>query len=276
MLETIRQLAAEKLQAEDDVAALRRLHAEYCLALARSANLDAEALGPQRHDLVLPERDDMRAALGWAVETDERELGLELLVALENYWATNAPGEGVEWATALLEGASGIPERLIVRGLRVNGGMENQLGHPDRAEELWERALAIARDLGDEQAVAVLLHRLSHVAMARRDFPLMRQLAEESLAGHRAVGFPKGAAQALSSLAVVARAEGELEKALELLHEARRITDAIGFRWWLAGVLANIGAVSIQRGSSPTPTASSRRGAPSGAVSRSTTRWSSR
>ena len=126
--------------------------------------------------------------------------------------------------------------------------MENGLGRHDIAEELWEKALAIARSLGDKRAVAVLLHRMSHIAIARRDFPLVRTLAEESLEGHRAAGFPKGEAQALSSLAVAARAEGDLEGALELLHESGRIAQAVGFRWWLAGVLANIGAVSLELG----------------------------
>ncbi len=52
----------------------------------------------------------MRAAITWALESDERELGLELLVALENFWATSAPQEGIDWAVTLLDGASGIPD----------------------------------------------------------------------------------------------------------------------------------------------------------------------
>ena len=248
MLETIRQLAAEKLAADGETTAVRRLHAEHYLALARSANLDAEVEGQQRHDLVIPERDNMRAALAWAQESGEREFGLELVVALENYWVTNSPREGVDWAAALLDDGSGVSELLAARALRVQGGMENQLGNPDIAEKLWDKALAIARALGDRRAVAVLLHRMSYVAIARRDFPLVRALAHESLAAHREVGFRKGEAQALTSLAVAARAEGDLDGALELLHESRRIVEAIGFRWWLSGVLANIGAVSLELG----------------------------
>ena len=129
MLETIRELAAEKLATEGETDAMRRLHAEHYLALARSANLDAEAEGQQRHDLVIPERDNMRAALAWALETGERELGLELVVALENFWATSSPaGRARLGERSLLEGASDVPERLVVRALRVQGGMENMLG----------------------------------------------------------------------------------------------------------------------------------------------------
>jgi tetratricopeptide (TPR) repeat protein len=190
----------------------------------------------------------MRAALAWALENEERELGLELCVALENYWVTNAQAEGIDWNTALLGDGSGIPERLVARALRVQGGMIHPFGRHDEAEQLWEDALAIARRLGDTKHVAVLLHRLSHIAIAQRDFARVRALAEESLAGHREVRFPRGEAQALSSLAVAARAEGDLEGALELLHESRRIADEIGFRWWLSGTLANIGDVSLALG----------------------------
>ena len=46
MLETIRELAAERLVSEGEDAAVRRTHAEHYLTVARSSNLDAEAPGP--------------------------------------------------------------------------------------------------------------------------------------------------------------------------------------------------------------------------------------
>ncbi len=247
MLETIRELAAEKLRSEGEADALRRRHAEHYLAIAQESNLDAESEGPQRHDLVLPERDNMLVALAWALEND-RELGLELFVSLENYWATNSPQEGIDWAVALLDGNPDVPDRLVARALRVQGGMENIHRNTDVAEQLFETALAIARTTGDERGVAVLLHRVANTAAQRGDWQRVRALAEESLAGNRRVGFPKGEAQALTSLADVAQIEGDLARALELHRESRDICERIGFRWWLAGNLAKIGAVSLELG----------------------------
>jgi predicted ATPase/class 3 adenylate cyclase len=249
MLETIRELAAERLRvaAEDD--ALRRRHAEHYLAVARSANLSADGEGLQRHDLVIPERDNMRAALGWALEAGERELGLELFVALENAWATTAPHEGLEWADAFLSDDQTVDPQLAVRVLRVKGGMTGALVQLDAAEANFEQALAIARELGDERAVATLLHRLSYVAIRRNDAPRARELAAESLAGHRrSGGFPKGETQALGSLAWVARAEGDLEGAIELLRESCALGEVAGFSWWRSGMLANTGLVSLELG----------------------------
>jgi non-specific serine/threonine protein kinase len=248
MLETIRELAAEQLRAAEGDADLRRRHAEHYLAVARSANLPVDAEGPQRHDLVIGERDNMRAALTWALETGERELGLELVVALENYWATSLPAEGHEWVTVFLtEEEAGVPPALTMRALRVQGGMANALGRLDESEASWDRALSIARELGDERAVAILLHRFSNTGMRRGNVARVRELAEQSLAGHRRAGsFPKGECQALGSLAWVAWREGDPERALELLGESCALAESVGFRWWLAGMLTNIGVVAIE------------------------------
>ena len=217
--------------------------------MAISANLAADVDGLQRHDLAIPERDNMRAALAWALESGERELGLELVVALENYWATSLPAEGFEWVTAILEDADRVPRDLTVRALRVHGGMANALGRLDESEASWERALAVARDLGDDRAVAILLHRFSNTAIRRGDVRRVRSLAEESLAGHRRAGhFPEGECKAVGSLAWVALHEGDYERALELLNESCALAEEAGFRWWLAGMLTNTGVVSLELG----------------------------
>ena len=58
MLETIRELAVEQAAAHGEGSGLRRRHAEHYLEVALSANLSADGEGVQRHDLVIPERDN--------------------------------------------------------------------------------------------------------------------------------------------------------------------------------------------------------------------------
>jgi predicted ATPase/class 3 adenylate cyclase len=246
MLETIRELAAEKLAADGERLTARRRHTEYYLALVRSAHLSAEAEGQQRHELVIPERDNIRETLAWALETGERELGLELVVALEGYWATNSPQEGAVWVATMLEGDPALSDRVFARALRVQGGLENLFGHPDVATARWEKALEISRRLGDDKNAAILLQRLADVAVRRGDLARGRALAEESLEGFQQIGFRKGEAWVAWTLAAISRAEGNLEGALELLHDAGRIAEETHFRWWLSGVLAQIGAVSLE------------------------------
>ena len=247
MLETIREYALERLEESGEADELRARHARYYLRIAQSAQLAPESEGEQRHALVAPERDNMRAALTWTLERD-RELGLRLLVALENWWATGAPEEGRGWAAALLDRAGDVPDEVRAAGLRVHGGMYVLLGDVDFGESLFEESLSLFRALSDDRGVAILLHRFAMIATSRTDLPRARALAEESLAMHRRSGSGKGETQAIFSLAQVARAEGDPEEALELLDEGARIADSIGFPWWLAGVRANMGAISLDLG----------------------------
>jgi tetratricopeptide (TPR) repeat protein len=109
--------------------------------------------------------------------------------------------------------------------------------------------LAMARELGDELGVGILLHRLATMAVHWGDMERVQVLAEESLAAFRNVGgFAKGEAQALTSLAEVRQANGDLEGALELLEDSRRLATTSGFRWWQAGTSARIAALLLDLG----------------------------
>ena len=71
--------------------------------------------------------------------------------------------------------------------------MENVLGEPELADERWEHALRIAQATGQEQAVAVLQHRLADMARRLRgDLPGARALAEASLDDSSSQRLPKG------------------------------------------------------------------------------------
>ena len=73
MLETIREFAAERMAEMGEGDDVCRRHAEHFFALAASAGLrDVDSEGEERIDLVVPEHDNMRAALTWASETDPR------------------------------------------------------------------------------------------------------------------------------------------------------------------------------------------------------------
>jgi hypothetical protein len=248
MLETIREFASAELSAGGETDNVRRRHAEHFLGLARSANLANEDDGQPRYDLVRPEWDNMREALTWALESREQELGLELVVALESFWATSSPQEGAEWAARLVAGEQRAPDRVIARGLRVRGGMEMLFAGPEVAGSRWERALDLSVRAGDEKGAAILMARLAQVAMVRGDFERARMLAEESVQTHRRIGFRKGEVVASTTFADIARADGDRERELAHLEESRLIAEEVDFRWWLAGMLARIATVCMDLG----------------------------
>ena len=92
MLETIREYALERLAARGDGEAVRRRHADFYLALAEEA--EPGLLGPQQREWLErldAERDNIRAALTWAVETGEAEVGLRIGSALWRFWQLRRP-----------------------------------------------------------------------------------------------------------------------------------------------------------------------------------------
>ena len=99
MLETIREYALERLELSGEAEEIRRLHAEYFLALAERGESKLrepeEATWLERLDT---EHDNMRAALSWALESEEAELGLKLASSLWQFWDMRGYyGEGRRW-----------------------------------------------------------------------------------------------------------------------------------------------------------------------------------
>jgi predicted ATPase len=233
MLETIRDFASERLRESDEEHEVLRKHAEYFLALAESANLAAEATdrGP-RHELVVPEQDNIRAALDWAAESGEVELGLRLAVSLESFWVARAPYEAVRRVEALLAGADDIPDVLRARAIRVLGGMRYIVGEFERGNELIQQSLELFRALGDEPAVAELVTRSALNAGRTGDLARARALLDESLEANRRVGSRSGEAMALGLAAELAWAEGRPDEALELARRSHDAAGEVGFKWW--------------------------------------------
>jgi predicted ATPase len=233
MLETIREFALERLRESGEREETRRKHAKFFLALAESAHLTSDAIDlGQRHDLVIPEQDNLRGAIDWALAAGEIVLGLRLVIAIEQFWVTQDPYEGRRRLEALFSAAGDIPPEVRARALRVLGGLVYIVGDFARGTALHEQSLAEFRALGDELAVAHLLHRLAAEATRMGDGEHARSLSAESLELHRRVGSPSGEAMALGALADLEWQEGHREEALDLARRSVILAAQVGFTWW--------------------------------------------
>jgi predicted ATPase/class 3 adenylate cyclase len=245
MLETIRELALEHMNGLDDRDDLRSRHAAYFLELALTASLDTDAPTEQHPEIVVPDVANLRAALAWSLERSEIEFGLRLLVALEQLWTLGYVEEGQRWYRSFLERADPAPTRLRAAALRSFGSSVHFGGNIELAEQLWEESLAVYREIGDDHGIAVILHRLSIIALEHGDFALARDRAERSLDIHRRLRNDKGACQPIALLGSLALQSGDREHGVALLEESAELARKIRFRWWLSGTLGALAEAAL-------------------------------
>ena len=195
-LQVIREYAGEKLRSGPDSDELPRRHAAHVLALAelagpelRSANLRTWQQRLRR------EQENLRAALRWAIDGGEAEVGLRTAGAIWDYWHYWAElREGARWLEALLALPAAGPATLVrAKALRGLAGILYWQGDADRSFALYEEALAITRTLGDEQLIAATLHDIAWAALGRGDLVVASAFATESRDHYRRAGDSDGA-----------------------------------------------------------------------------------
>ena len=205
MLETIRELAAERLAAGGEEPAIRAAHARWYLAVA-------ERGGPNRRgteraawlERVGRERENLRAALAWS---GDAERGLRLAAALAPFWiAHGLIGEGRRTLAAALTRA---PATSVgrTRALAVAGFLALLDGDLEAGERVCRESAAESQ-AGEEWYRAVALNVLGTAARYRDRWDDARRLYYDALAltGPGDLWWP--AALAHANLGALAELEG--------------------------------------------------------------------
>ena len=106
MLETVREYGLECLTASGEADAVRRRHAAWCGLLAErvDAALSAGRERARHLDLLASEVDNLRAALGWLVDTGDAAAAVGLVGNIGSFWFVRGHlGEGRAWLQRALD-----------------------------------------------------------------------------------------------------------------------------------------------------------------------------
>jgi len=234
MLQVIREFASEKLDAEPDADEVRRRHARSMLALAEAAEpeLRRAEIRIWQHR-VRGEEENLRAALRWALDGGEVEIGLRTAGALFDYWHYwGEIREGRRWLESLLALPDATPlSRARAKALTALAGLRYWQGDGDRAWELYEEALAVYRPLGDEREIAQALHNSAWAAIARYDQEAARERANEARDRYGRAGDTESAALVEAWLTIeptIMGMGGNVDAAVSATREAVEINRRLG------------------------------------------------
>lgn len=216
MFETIREFAAELLEAAGQAEAVRAAHARAFLEVAERAAPHLQGADQRAWlDQLERDHDNFRAALGWAIERPEPALAVRLAHALWRFWQQR--GYLTE-ARRTLDRIGEQPWRLEpadrARLGEAFGGVAYWQADLPVAGRWYEEALGVWRDVaagGDAEArreLANALYNRAYVAVADLFLaapgspvdPAVRAMMEEALAIYRELGDRAGEGNVLWGL----------------------------------------------------------------------------
>ena len=251
MLVTIQEYARERLREMGEEVEIRNLHLTYFLNLAEKAG--EELRSPHQLEWLYRlgvMRDDLRAALEWAIETQQTTLALRFVRKLDWFWFIRSDhNEGRQWLERVLK----MPDTPMHHEAHAEALYDLahhiwlQIGYKE-AHPYAEQALSIARLHNDKHNTARALSILGLVLADKKNFTEAQSALEESRALYQEVGDEWGSAHALTCLGHVWEVKGSLGTAYSLREQALELFRKLGDKYFESATLSFLGIVQVMQG----------------------------
>jgi predicted ATPase/DNA-binding XRE family transcriptional regulator len=226
LLETIRAFALQQLERQGMLAAMRERHARFFLAWAETMEprlRSSEQVATLAR--IDAEHDNLRAALGWAQESQaghapHLELGLRLAAALADYWRIRGHwGEYLRWIHGP-ELSDTLPQRILARMLleRVEGF--EYLHEQGQAQAAARQSLALFEQSGERWLAVRARLYAAWASYANAAFDDMLRLMEIDLVEVDQLGDAWLRATVRGECATLLAETGQNERALQYCDEA--------------------------------------------------------
>lgn len=250
MLGNVREYAGERLREDFDHRDTNRRLSEYFADFVEQAEIHSADDQREWFDRFESERANLHAAMLWAMEAGQRDVGLRAATAMLRFWHLRGPfREGRELLRQLLA-IPGSSPGARARALNAAGDLAWWDGDYDAAKRYHEEALPMNREAGDREGEVDGLYylaaltlwvgqgdavdraraegRMEHADKAESMLNQALELAEE-------LGYALGAARAQRGLGLVlGAARGQPAAARQILEESLAALEQIGDPWEVA------------------------------------------
>ncbi|MDP9386362.1 MAG: tetratricopeptide repeat protein [Actinomycetota bacterium] len=249
LLDTIRAYGRQRLVEAGEAAELEASHARWCVGLAEQA--EGELSGPAQRlwlERLEAEHDNLRSALGWALDERRSELALRLAGALVLFWRVRGHfSEGRRWLERAMASGLDASPALRAKGLWGMGFLAMTVGDLDAAVPVLQESLSLYHQLGDAQGTARALLGLAQSWHQRSD-PAALAAAEEAAVLARQAGDIWCLAHALALLGFEHASRDELDGAQALFEQCRAVAREGHDEQGRQIALLGLGAAALRHG----------------------------
>jgi len=247
MLETIREYAHERLEQANELEKVGSRHAGFMLRRAREALDAAERWEGAR--MLEPERENLRAAMRWALDSAQSETSLVLATAYSVLCMYRGPlGEGRSWLAEALRAGREHESAERVAALLGAAALAERQRDLEPGRKLAEEGLSLARSIDDSTGVMRALVILGVGSGVEGDYEKAESMLREAFALATRAGNGRYVREALSMLGWAALAQRKYAQAREVIAQglelSRRAGDARGIFYGTG----NLGHVAAREG----------------------------
>jgi len=264
MLELMRDYTLQRLHAAGEEEQCRRRHAAYYARLAETvfAHFGPEPGVREAHfaRALAQELPNARAALQWAEQRHEAELGLRLVGFARLWQVRGQMSEAERWMQRMLaldlrareQGEPTAPLTLRIQYLYGIGRTMVRHGKVERsAEAAAYEALQLARSIGDQNGISSAFATLGMIAQASGKLDEAEAAYTESYRHARLIEHSGLLSGALSLLGGLEGLRGDMARATALLEEAQALAQAMGMTWDIPIFMTLLGHLARQQQNYP-------------------------
>ncbi|GAF49140.1 putative LuxR family transcriptional regulator [Rhodococcus wratislaviensis NBRC 100605] len=276
MLETLRDYGTERVQETGEFGSLLRRHRDWYARMVLRAESDwissRQVAWTRRLDA---DKSNIVAALQFCLTGPlEANAGIRMAGALYPYWRVRGKlREGMRWLAQLLAVRGGEPGVEQVMAMYILSVLSGLHGDPDASAVYVQRGGALAAQLGDRTAAALMDDAAGNHALVTGDARSACEHFESSLAVFRKGGNVLCMIWSLSGLAEASDADGDWARSEECQREMLALTESCGEFMYQGWALWGAGMGAWRRGEYPRCERSCHEGATARSVGGRPHKW---